>query len=168
MKLQLCNLLKYSNYIFYWVVWHVINHNFAQVIVKIKICQRCFWIIPSASFFQPTWISTVTFNLRLLASYFHLLITDLCKTSIMGVYGWSKLLACDNTQDMSYYIHYIYNTHAVSDYVLILHNTKFGTLRELPALIFRNLVHFKQIYVYIVMQSKKTRRFFLIKNLFFF
>ena len=41
----------------------------------------------------------------------------------MYVYGWSKLLVCDNTQAVSYYTH---DTHAVSDYVLLLHNTKFG------------------------------------------
>ena len=31
-------------------------------------------------------------------------------TWIMGVYGWSKLFACDNTQDPSYYIHYKHET----------------------------------------------------------
>ena len=44
----------------------------------------------------------------------------------MGVCGWSKLLVCDSTQAASYYIHYIHKTQAVSDYVLLLHNTKFG------------------------------------------
>ena len=34
---------------------------------------------------------------------------------------------CDNTQATSYYIHYMHDTHAVSDYVLLLHNTKFFT-----------------------------------------
>ena len=77
----------YFNYIFYWVVWHVINYNFAQVIVilipflitfshslrkcfmkrtKIKICHKSFstFLIPSSAFLQPSWISTVTFYLR--------------------------------------------------------------------------------------------------------
>ena len=61
--------------------------------------------------------------------YFHLLITDLCKTSIMyhgcvtvcmaGPTPWSKLLA-------KCHITYVYDTHAVLDNVLLLHNTKFG------------------------------------------
>ena len=80
----------YFNYIFYWVVLHVIKYNFAQVIVilitfliaflitcslslrkmcyertKIKICHKCFstFLIPFAAFLQPSWISTVPFHL---------------------------------------------------------------------------------------------------------
>ena len=74
------------NYIF-WVVWHVINYIFAQVFLvlitflitfshslrkicyerrKIKICHKCFstFLIPSAYFLLPSWISTVTFHLH--------------------------------------------------------------------------------------------------------
>ena len=115
------------NYISYWAIWHGINSNFAQVTIisitflitfsdllrkmcyertKINICPECFstFLIPSASFLQPSWILTVTFHLYALsAAYFHLPITNLCKTSIMGgVYGWSKLLAWDNTPAASY------------------------------------------------------------------
>ena len=34
---------------------------------KIKICHKCFstFLIPSASFLQPSWISTVTFHLHI-------------------------------------------------------------------------------------------------------
>ena len=99
---------------------------------KIKICHKCFsaFIIPSASFLQPAWISTVTFHLCSTSLVFpskYLLQTCARRVScIMGVYGWFKLLPCDNTQAVSYYIHYIHDTHAVSDYVLVLHNTKFS------------------------------------------
>ena len=44
----------------------------------------------------------------------------------MYVCGWSKLLVCDNTQVALYYIHYIHDTHAVSDYVLLLRNPNLG------------------------------------------
>ena len=87
----------YFNYIFYWVVWHVINYIFVQVIVilitfvitflitfshslrkmcyertKIKICHKYFstFLIPSASFLQPSWISTVTFHLHITSRVF--------------------------------------------------------------------------------------------------
>ena len=41
-------------------------------ITKIKICHRCFliFLIPSASFLQPSWISTVTFHLRITSRVF--------------------------------------------------------------------------------------------------
>ena len=68
------------------------------------------FLISSASFLQPSWISTVTFHQR-------------SKASNMYLYDWSKLLVCDNTQAVSYYIH---DTQTVSDYVLLLHNTKFA------------------------------------------
>ena len=38
----------------------------------------------------------------------------------------AKLLASDNTQATPYFMHYIHDTQAVSDYVLLLHNIKFG------------------------------------------
>ena len=96
----------YFNYIFYWVVWHVINYNFAQVIVilvtflitfshslrkmcykrtKIKICHMCFsiFLIPSAFFSRGKKMRiTFFFHLRILSAHFHLLITDLWKTRI--------------------------------------------------------------------------------------
>ena len=145
---------------------------------KIKFCHKCFstFLVPSASFLQPSLISTLTFHLRiairvfpsthyyprisiytLLSAYFHLhitirvfpsthyyprisiyalvsayfrlLITDLRKLSNMYhgcVYLWSKLIACQNIHAASYYIHYIHDTQEVSNYVLLLHNTKSG------------------------------------------
>ena len=98
---------------------------------KIKICRKCFstFLIPSASFLQPSLISTVTFHLRITSRVFpsthYRPVQDLRVSCIMGVNGRSKLLACDNTHAVSYYIHYIHDTYAVSDYVSVLHNTKF-------------------------------------------
>ena len=87
----------FVNYIFYWVVWHVINYNFDQVFVilitflvtflitflhslrkmchertKIKICHKCFstFLIPSAFFLQQSWITTITFYLRITSRIF--------------------------------------------------------------------------------------------------
>ena len=117
MELQLSNYVMYFNYIFYWVVWHVINYNFTQVIVillpflvtflitfshslwkmcfertKINLCHKCFstFLLPSASFLHPSWIYT------LLAAYFYLFITDLGKMSIMyHGYVWLVQTACE-------------------------------------------------------------------------
>ena len=44
----------------------------------------------------------------------------------MYVYGWSKLLVRDNTQAASYCIRYRGDMQAVSDYELLLHNTKYA------------------------------------------
>ena len=64
---------------------------------KIQICHKYFstFLIPSASFLQPSWISTVTFHLRitsnelLLAAYLHLLITDMYKTYVSRAVRYS-------------------------------------------------------------------------------
>ena len=119
----------YFNYIFYCVVWHVINYNFARVIViiirflitfshslrkmcyektKTKICHTCFstFRIPSASFLQPSWISTVTF---------HLHITDLCKTSIM-YHGcvWLVQTVCEWQHSGRVTLHTLHTCHPCS------------------------------------------------------
>ena len=45
----------------------------------------------------------------------------------MYVYGLSELLiVCGDTHAAWDYTHYVQDTHAVSDYVLLLHNTKFS------------------------------------------
>ena len=68
----------------------------------------------------------------------------------MGVDGWTKLLACNNTQAASYYIH---DTHAVSNYVLLLLNTKFGMPLRLTVQYQLNnkpLVYQQWIIVYLI------------------
>ena len=102
---------------------------------KITGFHKCFstFLIPSASFIQPSWISTVTFHRCTTSSRVFPSTTDYRPIQdkyhvswVYIVYGFSKLLACDKIQALSYYIHYIHDTHAVSDYVLLFHNTKFG------------------------------------------
>ena len=95
---------------------------------KIKICHKSFltFLMPSASFLQPSWISTVTFHLRITSRLFpsthyrpvqdEYHVSWVCMARI-------NCLCVTNTQAGSYYIHYIHDTHAVSDYVLLLYNT---------------------------------------------
>ena len=82
---------------------------------KIKICHKCFstFLIPSVFFLPPSSIQTVTFHLHYQTCIFiYSLQTCTSRVScIMGVYRWSKLLACDNTHAASYYIHYIHDTN---------------------------------------------------------
>ena len=95
---------------------------------KIKICHKCFltFLIPSAYFLLPSWISTVTFHLHITSGVFPSMYSlQTCARHVSWVCMAGPNCLCDNTHAMSYYIHdthYIHDTFAVSDYV---HKTKF-------------------------------------------
>ena len=57
---------------------------------KIKICHKCFliFLIPSASFLQPSWISTATFHLHITSRVFpHWPVQDECHVSWVCMAG---------------------------------------------------------------------------------
>ena len=133
---------------------HAINYIFAQIIVilitflisflitfshsmrkmcyertKIKICRKRFstLTIPSTSFLQPSWIWTVTFHLHFTRGVFpcnHCRpVQDECQVSRVCMAGPNCLCV---TTLRPRKITYVHDTHAVSDYVLLLHNTEFS------------------------------------------
>ena len=97
---------------------------------KIKICQVFFNISNSLCFFSPAILDLdsnfPSTHYWPCISIYSILTCARRVSCIMGVYGWSKLHGCNNTKAGTYYKHYIHDTHAVSDYVLLLHNKKFS------------------------------------------
>ena len=104
--------------------------------MKIKNFHKCYstFLIPTASFLQSSWISTVTFHLCITSCVFpsthYRPVQDEYHVSWVCMAGPNCLCVTTLRPRHITYIT-IHDTNAVLDFVLLLHNTKFGMLLRL-------------------------------------
>ena len=119
---------------------------------KIKICHNVVvttFLIPSASFLHPSWISTVTFHLHITSRVF----PSTQYRPVQYHVSWACMAAPNFMRVTTLRPRHIHDTHAVSDYVLLLHNTKFRLPLRLTVqcqLNKKTFMHQQLIIVYLI------------------